>query len=1386
MSIRIPSPRSLALAALLAALVACGGGASTDVDADTTEPGDSSETQGNDTDNPLGLHVEIQADVLQGNAPLTVHFSAKVTGVDAADLDFAWDFDNGSTSDEIAPVMVFTETKTYKVELVVTKRGTIFTAADDVLIRVSPTADLRLSDVHVSGPTKLAPGDQAHLDFSVLNAGGAVTDTFKLNVYLSQNEVLDQDDPLVADVDIDGIATGLFGEASIPFTGMPATVPQGTAAGTWYVIVWVDATDVVSEGNEENNLKTASSILQIDPQASLKPDLTVDELVVPTGATLSQGQNLNYQLVIKNVGQADAKPFKFAAYLSTDTVLDPAGDVKITDDNTTTIFSLAAGDSRSFVKAFPLPLDLPDADYYVIVRVDSSDQIVEGDESNNQRVSTKPVPIQYQEAEGVDLELSSFDVLTTIVYLGGSVSTRAVVRNLGTQDSPAFSYTFFLSKEPFLNPNTDFDLGSFNAPKIPAKTEVTLESLVKVDESLELEDGTYYLSLYVDRPNAVKEIDDSNNARTDTSGVELTHTKNVDLEAVAVEFHPNEVEAGQQVTISHTVKNNGSSDSGGFFTAIVLAKDATLSTAAEQAGTQFVIARVPVGGVGPGQTLDFVTKVAIPAALPHDLSQYHVAVVVDDGNAVKGELSETNNAQVSPDVLTVTGTEGGCIEDALEPDDSQGQAKPLEAGVHEGLGLCGNDDWYSVAVPKGSTLTVELFMTAPPAITPKPLDLDVTLTNVSGATTKKGESVGNHEKVVVLPSSGADTWFLHVYPKASGAEAHYTLSIEISDPSAGIDLVVDKVVVQPPDMYPGGLVQIITELYNVGTLPSGKFTLGYYLSPDPVLDASDTPIDQVPDLQIAGLGWYVATAKHILPVVAGGPYYVLAKVDSGDAVSEVSETNNVGVSGEIVLDDLLVCEQDEFEPNDAQVSAAQLPATSGIYGGLSVCPQLDDWYALDLEVGTAFQATANYTYEAAKGNLRMELYDESMTALLDTSSDPAAPFVALPYVYAGGTYFLRVRVQHPANQGQPYAYTLGISVTTPVATAVCAPDAFELDNSFELASPIGCGPSTHTLCNKDVDVFVGQVKQGQTFRATLDHPDEQLRLGLVLTPGDPPFDQTSGNGYVQVMASTDLTVFLVVEPLNPFGTLTSFAYDLFLDGLSGVDLGGELSGLHPAEVVQGEDVHLTIGLTNGCIDAAPAFDLEIYLSDDEALDAGDVRIYEEARTGLGSKATEAYEAKASIPLDTPPGEHVLLLVIDAGKVVHESNEVNNLATATVQVAPACEDDTYEPNDTAPYAATLEAGAYADLQLCKNDLDWYRVKAEAGQTLAVSLLFALADGDLDLRLYSATNLAQQLAVGADVAEGEALSYVAQEGGWYYLRVSGFEDAENVYALEVSLQ
>jgi PKD repeat protein len=1372
------------LAVGLMFLAGCGSGSSGQADALDEVPADG---QTGEQVGPPQVKADIQADVTVGNAPLTVHFTATYSGVTREEAEFAWSFDNGSTSVEEAPVVVFTEPRTYKVTLTVKKQGTIFSDTADVLIAVHEAAQLHLGPVTVKAASKVAPGAEVLVSFTLINSGGKVDTPFPINVYLSQDEVLGEADPLLKTVEVPGMDSGVYGDATLPFQDMHVTVPADAAQGVWYVLVLVDPDDVVNESDEEDNLGTGTSIVNVDPKAGWKPDLVLADLVAPEGVTLSQGNNLNYQLTITNQGQAAAQNFHFAVYLSLDATLEPEADHKITDDDNTTIFALGVGETRSFVKAWPIPSDIPDGKYHVIAWVDSTESVDEGDEDNNLRATQGQFVLEYAAPQGIDLAVQSFESLTKTVYIGGALSTRLVVRNAGTQDVNSFSYTYYISKNPSLNPNTDLILGTFEGVKVVAGGQRVLEDLVQIKQGLLIDEGTYYVSVFLDRDNLLKELDEGNNTRTDPSGVEVTKTKNVDLEVTLVEFHPVQVDTGVLVTFSHTVRNNGSTPSGGFFTAVVLSPDATLTAQGVASGEDLVIAQLPVGGVGAGESQTFVDKLEIPAALPHDVNTYTVAIFADVTNAITGELDEANNLRVAGETLLVNNPAGGCYPDPYEPHTTQATAHPLEPGTYADLGLCAGEAWYRVAVPQGNSLSVELSLESPLYLEPKPYDLDLQVVNAAGQVVKSSELIGDFEKAVVLGSSGAQDLYLRVFPKKPGYQAHYTLKVSLTDPDDGVQLTVDKVVVTPTSIYPGGLVQVIAEIFNIGKAPSGDFSVALWLSADPLLDAADLPIATRGGFNLGGLGNTVLLDKFVLPVTAGGLYYVLAQVDSEGVVDEADEEDNVGSSGQIFLDETLVCQKDAFEPNDSQPMASPLAATSGLYTGLYVCPQLDDWYALNLEQGTAFAATLSYTAAAGKGTVQVQLYDEGLTAILDSSQDPAAPGVSLPYVYHGGAYFLRVSVLAAASgASQPYEYSLGVSLSEPSPATVCPADPLEFNNSFELASPLGCGPSSHVMCNRDVDVFALSIPQGGVFKATLNHAAGQLKVGLYLEPGEPPVDQTAANGTVQIVASSSFPAWLVVEPVNPKAIITDFEYQLFVDGVHGVDLTASVTEAFPEAVVQGEDTDLAFTLENACMDASGPFSYGVYLSADAYWDVDDVYVHGGQVAGLGPKGKAELSQKVSVPLDTAPGPMFLLVKADVQDQVAESNEGDNVAALPITVKPVCQEDPFEPNDNPSLAGKLTAGTYPGLVLCKNDLDWFRVNLAAGATLSVTLAFDAAATDLDARLYAATNFATYLAAGVADPQGEVLTYTAQEGGWYYLRVAGFAEAQGDYSLEISIE
>jgi GEVED domain/Secretion system C-terminal sorting domain/CARDB/Domain of unknown function DUF11 len=114
------------------------------------------------------------------------------------------------------------------------------------------------------------------------------------------------------------------------------------------------------------------------------PDLTLTNLNIQTPSVL-QGQVLNYSIDIKNIGSGNATGnFTVKAYFSTDNVLS-ADD---TQNGVIPTGNFAAGFSVSQVPgASNIPTTFPVGKYFLILKVDSDNQIAESNENNNTVVS---------------------------------------------------------------------------------------------------------------------------------------------------------------------------------------------------------------------------------------------------------------------------------------------------------------------------------------------------------------------------------------------------------------------------------------------------------------------------------------------------------------------------------------------------------------------------------------------------------------------------------------------------------------------------------------------------------------------------------------------------------------------------------------------------------------------------------------------------------------------------------------------------------------------------------------------------------------------------------------------------------------------------------------
>jgi subtilase family serine protease len=151
---------------------------------------------------------------------------------------------------------------------------------------------------------------------------------------------------------------------------------------------------------------------------------------------------------------------------------------------------------------------------------------------------------------------------------------------------------------------------------------------------------------------------------------------------------------------------------------------------------------------------------------------------------------------------------------------------------------------------------------------------------------------------VTLPGSMAPgTWY--IIAKADGPEAvaeasetnnTYSKSLVVVGP----DLII-LTLTGPTTVKPGQVINLSEATRNQGSRATTVNTVArFYWSTNSTLDASDVPLGErvVGSLAAGATSGPVSTSVTISSTAAPGTYYIVAKADADNAVTEASDTNN--------------------------------------------------------------------------------------------------------------------------------------------------------------------------------------------------------------------------------------------------------------------------------------------------------------------------------------------------------------------------------------------------------------------------------------------------------------------------------------------------------------
>ena len=447
-----------------------------------------------------------------------------------------------------------------------------------------------------AGAASYETGKAMTFSVTVKNQGTAVSDSAYLS--LSGNGVSTYKQSIGA-LAVDGTKQLTF------------SVPAPDAAQTLTLTAFADCDEVVAESDEENNTSSLSVPITVPV---VYPDLIVSS-VTPTRTAYETGMTGVVHAVVTNQGEQDAGSF---------------GVTMVNGEETwsTQISSLAAGASKTLMFPFSTPSE-PQT-IVITVTADSKDAIVESNELNNSNSTT----VEITEPQLPDLTITAFTAGADSYETGKTMSFTVTVKNQGT----AASGSAYLSLSGNGISTTKQSIGSL---AVGSTKQLTFS--IPAPSSAQ----TLTLTAFADCYEVVSESNEDNNTRYVT--VEIVKPLLPDLTVTSVTPSKASYRAGETVTISTTIKNQGEADTGSFVVRL-----------APSGGS---VQTRTVSGLKVGESTTLTWTFTAPVLSE---TEVWIITVTADSTGVIAESDESNNSASGS--VTILGEKPDLCITSLTPD----------------------------------------------------------------------------------------------------------------------------------------------------------------------------------------------------------------------------------------------------------------------------------------------------------------------------------------------------------------------------------------------------------------------------------------------------------------------------------------------------------------------------------------------------------------------------------------------------------------------------------------------------------------------------------------------------------------------------------------------
>jgi len=715
-------------------------------------------------------------------------------------------------------------------------------------------------------------GDSKSISTRIKNDGDSSSGSFRWGLYLSTDTTITTNDLLLDDWSQSSISSG-----STRSSTKSVTIPSSITGGYYYVGMIVDINNQVSESDENNNDDYDSGRVHVYELADLVPRTTSSSCSTPATGTigdyLDSSISIQYENDVSSSHGQSTGTFYWAMYLSTDSTITTS-DTQVGSDQYSSSLSSGSYRTDSLSSSTRLPSNINAGTYYWGYILDVDSDVDEASESNNVRTCDQ---ITLQE-DLPDLEATSVSTSSSSATMGDTITVQYRIDNIGTDYSGSFYWKLYLSTDSTITTSDTF-VDEFSESSISGGSyRSSYEYNVPIPTGMNT--GYHYLGMIADNRDGVNELDETNNIVSSSSRIDIEEPADLVPDSPS---GPNSAQAGQQVSISWRIDNDGDDASGWFYWEMYLSSDSTITTSDTKLGSTQQANSISGGSYRSG---------TYSPTLPSNLAQgtYYFGIIADSSSRVT-EGDETNNVEV-----------GNSIYITVPDYDLEATSISVDSGYRQ---VCeGADIYISLSVTNLGTDNAGSHYYEALVSTGNSVSAIYTGTSLGYASGTPNVPTYTHTSMMAtLPTSiTPGTYYVGLYVDYGDYISETDENNNIVASSSAQLTVIDC----GPDLEPtsvsgptsgvrGGTAQVSVQIANVGMEDVTNVDYSIYLSSDSSISGSGNDVLIGSDVanSIAQSGSWSGNINLGIPSNLGdGCWYWGIIVDPNDSIIEMDETNN--------------------------------------------------------------------------------------------------------------------------------------------------------------------------------------------------------------------------------------------------------------------------------------------------------------------------------------------------------------------------------------------------------------------------------------------------------------------------------------------------------------